>query len=356
MNIFKNNEVLNQFLGKIPAVFLIVNKYRQVIYMNKGALEFTGLDDLTSVLGQRPGEIIGCVHSTEEEGGCGTSESCTWCGAVQAVLSSQKGQNAVEDCRLILEPNETAFDLRVWASPLVINNEEFYAVTIQDIQDEKRRAVLEQIFFHDILNTASSLLSSVEILLDYRDKINEKEYLSRIDFQIKHLIEEIRGQQILHAAENNDLRINPRSFNTVDLLNEIVDFYTNHTIAKDKKIQIDINAESVEIISDRIILSRIISNKLKNALEATPKGDTVTLGCRIVDNQIQFWVHNTGFIPRDVQLRIFQRSFSTKGVGRGLGTYSMKLLSSFLNGSVSFTTSEEEGTTFIGVYPLKVKS
>jgi sensor histidine kinase regulating citrate/malate metabolism len=54
-----------------------------------------------------------------------------------------------------------------------------------------------------------------------------------------------------------------------------------------------------------------------------------------------------------VQLQLFQRSFSTKAADRGLGTYSMKLLSErYLKGQVWFTTSLEQGTTFIGRYPL----
>ncbi len=52
-------------------------------------------------------------------------------------------------------------------------------------------------------------------------------------------------------------------------------------------------------------------------------------------------------MPREVQLQIFQRSFSTKGLGRGLGTYSVRLLTErYLKGSVSFTSSAEFGTTF----------
>jgi sensor histidine kinase regulating citrate/malate metabolism len=58
-------------------------------------------------------------------------------------------------------------------------------------------------------------------------------------------------------------------------------------------------------------------------------------------------------MPRNVQLQVFQRSFSTKGADRGLGTYSIKLLTErYLNGKVWFTTSPEGGTTFTCQYPL----
>jgi sensor histidine kinase regulating citrate/malate metabolism len=46
-------------------------------------------------------------------------------------------------------------------------------------------------------------------------------------------------------------------------------------------------------------------------------------------------------------MQLFQRSFSTKGNGRGIGTYSIKLLTeNYLKGKVSFFSNEEEGTVF----------
>ena len=112
------------------------------------------------------------------------------------------------------------------------------------------------------------------------------------------------------------------------------------------------DSKDVEITSDRTLLRRILGNMIKNAIEAVPENSTITLGCKVEGEKINYWVHNPGFIPRNIQLQIFNRSFSTKGHGRGLGTYSMKLLSSFLNGTVMFTTSEEKGTTFNVTIPI----
>jgi signal transduction histidine kinase len=58
-------------------------------------------------------------------------------------------------------------------------------------------------------------------------------------------------------------------------------------------------------------------------------------------------------MPPEIQLQVFQRSFSTKGDGRGLGTYGMKLLSEeSLRGEISFTSAPSAGTVFRGRYPL----
>jgi signal transduction histidine kinase len=125
-----------------------------------------------------------------------------------------------------------------------------------------------------------------------------------------------------------------------------------HETASGKKIIIDSDSVDAQFSSDKILLQRVLINILKNALEATARGGIVTIGCALSENGIKFLVHNDGFIPRDVQLQIFQRSYSTKGSGRGMGTYSIKLLTEkYLGGKVGFTTDEKEGTVFCAELP-----
>jgi hypothetical protein len=44
----------------------------------------------------------------------------------------------------------------VWVVPLAVSGVLFSQVTIVDISHEKRRQVLEKVFFHDLLNTAEA--------------------------------------------------------------------------------------------------------------------------------------------------------------------------------------------------------
>jgi sensor histidine kinase regulating citrate/malate metabolism len=86
---------------------------------------------------------------------------------------------------------------------------------------------------------------------------------------------------------------------------------------------------------------------LKNALEATPENEVVEMGVKSTKDGIMFWVQNPGVMPRDVQLQVFQRSFSTKGHNRGLGTYSMKLIAErYLKGKIDFVSKQGTGTNF----------
>jgi signal transduction histidine kinase len=154
-------------------------------------------------------------------------------------------------------------------------------------------------------------------------------------------------------AEMGELLLKPESLSALRLVQNAVTLYNGHPVAQDRHLCIDPNAEDVAVAGDRTLLSRVLCNMIKNALEACHAGETVTAGCTRHDGHVEFRVHNPGVIPREIQLQIFQRSFSTKGTGRGLGTYSIKLLTErYLHGTVSFTSTPEHGTTFRVRYPL----
>ncbi len=65
-------------------------------------------------------------------------------------------------------------------------------------------------------------------------------------------------------------------------------------------------------------------------------------------------IRNPAVIPDEVKYQIFNRSFSTKGAGRGIGTYSVKLLTEhYLEGEVGFSTEPGSGTAFHVLLPTE---
>ena len=352
---FMDVPLLAKLLDAVPGGMLILNINRQIVFANRSALKIAGLDNLLSTLGLRPGEAMQCIHSADEKWGCGTSEFCRTCGAVKAILASQEGRSDVQECRVLRKPEGEALDLRVWTTPLLINSMALTIFALMDISDEKRRKALERIFFHDILNTASGIKGFAELLKD-ADSGEVKQYQETIFSLARMIVDEINSQRTLTAAENNELKLNPSKVRALELLNEIVNLYKNHDVAAGRQVRIDQKADDAEFVTDRPLLQRVIGNMTKNALEACQPGETVTLGCTAQMKQVQFWVHNPNEMPRDVQLQVFERSFSTKGVGRGLGTYSIKLLTErYLKGAASFV-SGQDGTIFRVSYPLAISA
>ena len=221
---------------------------------------------------------------------------------------------------------------------------------MQDISDEKRRRALEQIFFHDVLNTAGILSMISEIMS--RDPNDAASMIVELTESTQRLISEIRSQQDLTRAEAGELVSQTQTIMVGPFVTDLVQQYERHSVSADRHIRVLAIDETLTFSSDPALLGRVIGNMIKNALEAAKPGETVTIGAVATESEVAFAVHNPTFIPRHIQLQIFNRSFSTKGAGRGLGTYSMKLLSErYLNGHVWFESLEETGTTFYASYP-----
>jgi len=354
--LFNSLKNVKEFLNALPYVVAILNPERQIIYSNKALMNTLNVNSIEELLGQRPGEAIGCIHSKEEDGGCGTSENCKYCGAVRTILKCQKERIKVTDeCIItsVINGNEVSFDLMVTASPIYIEKREYVILSLNDISNEKRRKALEKIFFHDIINTAGSLNSIIEIMKDVQETKKLREFVELAGNTSKDLIDEILAQRELLAAENNELKVNRIAIFTHELLNELVMNIMHNEFAREKVVIIDKNSSNLTFTTDVIILKRILVNMLKNALEATPEKGKVTIDCDNDDKNVIFRVHNNSFIPKDVQMQIFMRSFSTKGNNRGLGTYGMKLLGErYLKGKVYFKSDEKNGTNFFIKLPL----
>jgi sensor histidine kinase regulating citrate/malate metabolism len=96
---------------------------------------------------------------------------------------------------------------------------------------------------------------------------------------------------------------------------------------------------------------------MKNAVEASPEWGVVEIGSFHNNGDVGIWVKNNAVIPEDIQTYLFKRPVSSKGKNRGLGTYSMKLLTEeYLKGKISYETNTENGTKFIIKLPLELNN
>jgi signal transduction histidine kinase len=123
---------------------------------------------------------------------------------------------------------------------------------------------------------------------------------------------------------------------------------SDHPAVRGQTLIVDRPQDERPFRTDVVLLLRILLNMVVNALEAGAAGDEVRIGTESTAASVTFRVWNRQPIPDNVSPRIFQTFFTTKpGEGRGVGTFSMKLLGeTLLKGEVCFETSEEAGTTF----------
>ena len=348
--------LLAETLNAMPYMVMVLNPRRQIVAANEALLRLLGTA-ASAVSGRRPGEAMGCLWSTEGSEGCGTGKHCAACGAVQAVLESgRSNQRVVRECRILTgkEGETTALDLRVTATPFRVGNERYILLAAEDISQSKRLSVLQRTFFHDVLNTAGCIQGYLRFL--DRDGSSRQDVQQRLGKLTVQIVTEIQAQRDLLAAEAGEYQLQSVPLRTSELLDELCVQYQGHTAAADRTITITSCSDQV-IVSDKRLLLRVLGNMVKNALEASNQGDTVSVACTRNDENVTFTVHNATVMPEEVQLQVFQRSFSTKAQsGRGIGTYSMKLFGeTYLAGKVGFTSTPSEGTTFYLSIPKELR-
>ncbi len=348
-------EHIRMMMDSLPSLAGIINHERQFVLVNERLLEALEMGDIEDVIGKRPGEALACVHAFELSGGCGTSEHCRYCGAVQAILESQKTRSRVcRECRItcVKDGVEMAMDLLVTASHCVLSGLDYTILTIFDIGAEKRRSALERVFFHDIINTATTLYTLIDgIETGVMDAGEEWPRLKRLSYS---LLDDIEAQQDLAAAERGELSVRREYVDARALLEEVVIQMESASAINEKKIIVDPASATALVLTDGRLLRRTLFNMLKNALEAVPPASEVRAGTEVSGERVRYWVKNDTVMPPEVQASVFQRSFSTKGPGRGLGTYSMRLLGErYLGGTVWFESSGEAGTTFSAEFPIE---
>lgn len=350
-----NLETIRQIINSFPHISVVLNQDRQIVLSNQELVKIAGLERLEQAFGERPGDVMYCIHSTESNG-CGLSNSCKYCSILNSIRESQTQNKPVtRECRITTTRNGRLVfhDFQVNCTPLNLFGEKYTLMNLFDISSEKRNLMLENVFFHDILNRLGGLTGLVQILKLENTQPELEEYIDVLDTIGELVVEDIQIQRFLKAAENANLIVNLREYSAFGIVDSVRKQITFNPVLKNRKLEVCSECEDFRFKTDAALLKRILLNMAKNAAEASPEKSKIKISCSIKPGKAVFSVNNMGTIPEDVRLQIFQRSFSTKGAGRGLGTYSMKLFGeNYLHGRVYFRSNEKQGTTFIIELPL----
>ena len=360
--IAQHNMLVTAF-DAVPLTLVILNKERQIIGANSLTQHQFG-ENARAVLGKRPGEAFCCKYIPNCPGGCGTGKACATCGAVKTILQSiEINEKATGECCIESvgqDGMDQCLELKVTVSPFIVDEETFYALILEDNSQNKRLEVLQHLFFHDVLNTIGCIKGYVDILqndeVGYSQEVVNEDGDNYIPFLVglcDQLHDEVNAHRQLISAENGQLTVQREAIQPQEVLRALAANYQKHETGQEHILIVLPSTERI-ITTDRLLLMRVLGNMTKNAIEASPTGSTITLWAVADGGNITFNVNNPGVIPEEIRYLIFKRSFSTKQkTGRGIGTYSMRLLGEkYLGGHVDFTSNEETGTTFCIVIPV----
>ncbi|MBI5545252.1 MAG: sensor histidine kinase [Deltaproteobacteria bacterium] len=344
-----HNPVVDTLLSTAMGMAAVLNEHRQVLAANFHFLDALGVVEPGRLLGLRPGEVLGCVHADELEGGCGTSSFCASCGAVVAITAALDEDEPEErDCALTFERGSLMVEriFRVRAAPFCVDDCRLILLYLQDITEDHWRRSLERAFFHDVNNALTGLLGASELLEPTEP--GQSALVEEIRRYARRIAREVDTQRLLASGRPTGLILRLQEVTCEALLEGLRSQYLAHPVAHERRLHLSLYCPQRMVCTDPMLLERVLENMLNNAFEATAPGGEVVLGAEEREAGVRFSVWNQGTVTPAARKRLFQRHFSTKeGGGRGYGTHSMKIFGEgFLRGKVGYESGEAGGTTF----------
>jgi len=198
---------------------------------------------------------------------------------------------------------------------------------------------------HEIKNPLTPMRLSVQSFQRKFDP-NDPEALQKIDEYSKTLIQQIDTMSSIASAFSSFAKMPAQqneTLNVVEVVDLALDIFTENylTFSCDKK----------EIIAklDRTQLIRIITNLVKNAIQAVTKIENPKVDIELFDHKdnVVISVADNGHgISEENKLKVFEPKFTTKSSGMGLGLAIIKNIIETYKGSITFTSEEGKGTVF----------
>lgn len=222
---------------------------------------------------------------------------------------------------------------------------------VQERDQRLLKSKLVAMFSHDFRNPLATILSSVTMVRDYADRMDEQrrlKHLNRVEASVRQLMQMLDDMLIVSQLETGNLEFSPERLNVSEFLQQIVDeFRIIH--AETASIEFDCQFQDF-IVADPRLLRQIAANLISNAVKYSPHGSTVQVLLEGDNYQVILSVQDQGIgIPEADQPRLFsafQRASNVGGKsGTGLGLAIVKQAVDLHGGAIGLNSTVGMGTT-----------
>ena len=233
-----------------------------------------------------------------------------------------------------------------------------YQWTAHDVTDrvelEKTRQQLSHMLVHDLRAPLSSIVSSIDLILDAwreKDMTLPFEQILGISLRSAHRMETLISD-ILDTARlrSGEQTLSISEFEVPALVKEAVEAVSAYAQRRDQTLRMQIDPGVPPLEGDRDLILRVLTNLIDNAVKYTPKGGKVMVSVRDSSDSLRFVVVDNGpGIPSEDHDRIFDpyvRGRSRKIHGAGIGLAFCKLAVEAHGGSIGLKSVVGKGSVF----------
>lgn len=201
---------------------------------------------------------------------------------------------------------------------------------------------------HEVKNPLAGIRGAMQVLgRQFKGDAEAQDIIAEVLARIDELTTSINER--LMFARSREPRIRPISLR--DVVRDVCDL-----VRKDprfRRVTLETSLEADQVDADSELLRGVLVNLFLNAAQAMEGAGTIRISVRLAGDGCEIEVRDTGpGIPPHVRERVFERFFTTKSGGAGLGLSIVRQAVESHGGSIRVDCPDTGGTTFTIRLPL----
>lgn len=239
-------------------------------------------------------------------------------------------------------------------------------VVLEDItertQREQARESMEHILRHDLRSPLIGFASLPQLLLRQPNLTEEQRgWVTRLQASAHGMLRIIDAYLKLSRIERGSLALEPVETDLLRLAQEVCTSMALLPQCSRKHVLLTVNGgppqaeQLLSVACEPTLIATMLSNLVKNALEASPEGGIVDVDLADLGETVCLSVRNDGEVPQGIRHRFFEKYVTAgKPGGTGLGAYSARRIAEFHGGGTALDCSKP-GKTLVSVVLPKVQ-
>ena len=235
---------------------------------------------------------------------------------------------------------------------------------ILTIRKQRHIEAIRQEFLHTMIHELKRPISTLKMCVSFmgnermmQDVESKQKILSSSYNELDNLTSYFSKLRDITFSDSTEIPLVKSRFALRGLMEECI---SKQNIPSDKEVRMEIVAEDdLEIRADRMHLANIVCNLLENAIKYSREAVTIRIDYRMrEDGMVQITVADNGIgIAKADQWYVFDKFYRSETAknkaipGIGLGLSYVKLLVEAHGGTITFESTEGEGTTFTILIP-----
>ena len=202
---------------------------------------------------------------------------------------------------------------------------------------------------HEIKNPLTPMKLCVQSF--ERDFRNDKKNKDKVEDFSQTIIQQIDTMSSIASAFSNFAEMPTQQGEKLNIVKAV---RLSLEIFKEKHIVFKSNEDKIIINIDRPQIVRIMTNLIKNAVQAceNTNSPSIKVSIKKMSKTVSISVRDNGNgIPLNIRKNIFEPNFTTKSGGMGLGLGMVKNLVNSYEGKIDFESKVNKGTTFKITFP-----